>query len=311
MKFLITSVRNLVNIWNQFWFKPSDAFPLSCFRSFVCFCLFVFYSIRFFDIRIFFYETGLMTAPFAKILHVMESRYVLNFILSSDGLLYACYLVFLLALLLLALGIGGRVLALVAFILHLVFLQRNPSIVYITDTVATFWLFYLVLASGKQEMRWVDFFISSRKRGLVSDRRPAGSWWNTVSMRLIQVQLCVFYFFSGLRKLEGSRSWQDGTALVDVSFFYDMAIVDPTFWLHIPIISGLLTCFIIAFEWYFPVLIWHGKLRGVVMVLGVLFHLLLAFGLGLYFLSLLMLCAYVVFIPPAILRQFFIRFQKK
>ena len=309
MKAVVVQLKSFIKGWDQFWFKPGDAFGLACFRSLFCLCLLVFYSIRFFDIRVFFYESGLMTAQSAKALHTMASPYVLNVILSSDILLYVCYLGLLACLLLMALGLGGRLAAIAAFVLHLVFIQRNPSLVYQADTLAVFWLFYLMFAKGGGELNWVNYFMSRRKKGLVSDRRPAASLWNTTAVRLVQVQLCVVYAFSAFAKLEGDPFWRDGSVFASAGFFYDMAVVDYSYFLNWPVLSALAVCFIIVFELYFPVLVWAGKWRPLVLSLGVLLHAVLALCLGLWFFSLFMLCAYVLFMPAPVLRRFFARLQ--
>ncbi len=309
MKKIKTLLNTFIQAWDQFWFKPVDAFPLACFRFCLCSILFIMYSIRFFDIRVFFYESGLLSSTSAKIFQKMETEYVLHFILSSDAWLYVCHLALLIILLLMALGIGNRLLAIAAFFLHLVFIQRNPSIVYGVDSTTTFWLFYLMFTKVHGQMQWLNYFISKRKTGLVADRKERAVWWNQVAMRLIQIQLCVIYFFSGLNKLKG-QSWWEGTALWEALSFYDLAIIDFSFLLKVPALAALLTWFTLLFELYFPVLIWTPKLRNTLLVMGVFVHAFIAVFMGLYFFSLIMLSAYILFISPQTLKNWVARLQK-
>ncbi len=308
MKFINIRFNQFIKAWDHFWFKPVDVFPLAGFRFLLCSFLFILYSMRFFDIRMFFYESGLMSSSSAKMFHKLQVSHVLHFILSSDLLLYFAYLSFLVILLALALGFASRWLVAIAFILHLVFIQRNPSIVYGADAITVFWLFYLIFANTNGQIQWVDYFKNKRKQGLVSDRRLAHSWWNTLALRLIQIQLCVVYFFSGLTKLR-EGAWWNGTALKEALLSYDKAGMDIAFLLSLPVIAGVLTCFIVLFEIYFPVLIWIPRLRSPLLILGVLFHILIAISFGLYFFSLIVMCAYVLFCPPLFLRRLFDRLQ--
>ena len=294
-----------INNWDSFWFKPVDTISLSCFRFCFCLVLFVMYVIRFFDIRMFFYESGLMSSASAKHLHRIYTDKAINFILSSDTLLYLCYLTFIVVLLLMVLGLANRFLSMVAFALHLVFLQRNPSITFGADVVATFWLFYLMFANSNKQLKWVHYFLNKRK-GLVSERVEKGDMLGTVSLRFIQIQLCIIYVFSGLEKLKG-RSWWEGTAIWEALSFYDFTLIDFSFLLSLPLLAALLVVFTILFEIYFPILVWVPKLKNMILIMGLCFHLGIGFCLNIYFFSFIMLSPYVLFIRPSTLRQVFRR----
>ena len=292
--------------WDSFWFKPVDTISLACFRFCFCSVLLVMYLIRFFDIRMFFYENGLLSSAGAKTIYKMYAKNSFSFIISSDALLYICYLSFIIALLLMALGVGGRLVALIAFVLHLVFLQRNPSIIFGADVIATFWLFYLVFAQSNKQVKWAHYFLHKRK-GLISDRSEKGDWLNTMSLRFIQIQLCIIYMFSGLEKLKGS-SWWEGTAIWEALSFYDFTLIDFSFLLSFPVLVGLIAVFTVLFEIYFPVLVWT-KLRKTFLILGVFFHIGIAISLNIYFFAFIILSAYMAFIPPNALRAFFVRLK--
>ena len=288
--------------WDSFWFKPVDPVSVSCFRFCFCSVLLGMYLIRFFNIRMFFYESGLLSGSSAKALSKLYTDKVFSLVLSSDGLIYFCYLLFIVILFLMAIGVTHRLLAVLAFVLHLMFLQRNPAIVFGADIVATFWLFYLMFSNSDRQVNWAHYFLHKR-RGLVSERAEKGDWLNTVAMRFIQIQLCVIYMFSGMEKLKG-HSWWEGTALWEALSFYDFTALDFSFLLSVPLLSAVLVAFTVLFEIYFPVLVWSPKLRKTMLIVGVFFHLGIGLCLNIYFFSLIMLSAYVVFIPPESLRRF-------
>ena len=159
-----------ITAWDSFWFKPVDTISLACFRFCFCSVLLVMYLIRFFDIRIFFYEKGLLSGSSAKALNELYKDKLFHLIVESDLLLYVLYLLFIIILLLMALGLAHRVLAVAAFVLHLVFLQRNPSIIFGADMVATFWLVFISCSPAPhKQLKWVNYFLNKRKKGLVSE----------------------------------------------------------------------------------------------------------------------------------------------
>ena len=298
------SVFSGIQNWNAFWFKPVDTLSVSCFRFCFCSILLLMYLIRFFDIRLFFYESGLMEGSSAKALQkIINKDMAFDFIISSDMWLYSLYLLFIIILFLMAIGLANRFVSLVAFVLHLVFLQRNPSIVFGADVIVSFWLFYLIFANAYKQIQWAHYFLHRRK-GLISDRAEKGDWLNTMALRFGQIQLCVMYMFSGMEKLK-NQAWWDGTAVWEALAFYDLALVDFSFLLSYPVLSVGLTVFIVLFEIYFPVLVWTSKLRNLCLLAGLALHLGMALSLNLWFFSLMVLSSYILFIPSESLRRFF------
>ena len=309
MKWIKHNLSVFLEGWNTFWFKPIDAVYMSCFRFCASSVILITYLIRFFDIKLFFYESGLLSSSSAKAISQAVTKSSFRLILSSDAWLYFCYLLFILVLLLMILGVSNRLLAGLAFVLHLIFIHRNPAIVYGVDSIITFWLFYLTLSNSGKDIKWFTYFFNKR-RGLVSERNIKGDWLNTVACRLVQIQLCVIYMYSGLEKLKG-QTWWEGTAVWETLSFYDLGTsIDFSFLLSVPLVSAFLTAFTVLFEIYFPVLIWIPRMRWALLVFGLLFHLMIGVFIGIYLFSLIMLSAYVLFVSPETLKRTF-RFVEK
>ena len=306
MKWIRDTIFETLEAWDSFWFKPVDTITLACFRFFFCFVLLVMYLIRFFDIRLFFYESGLMSGSSAKVLHHSFTPKVFYLVPPSDILLYLCHLLLIVVLLCMVLGITNRLLAILAFLLHLIFLQRNPSIIFEPDIVATFWLFCLIFSNSHKQLRWVHYFLNKRK-GLISERAEKGDLFNTLALRFIQIQLCAIYAFSGLEKLK-SRSWWEDTAVWETLSISPFNFIDFSFLLSMPLLLGVLSVFTILFKIYFPVLVWT-SLRNTVLIIGLCFHVGMALCLNVHFFALIMLSAYIVFIPSGFLRQFIHRLK--
>ncbi len=303
--------------WNAFWFAPGDdQLALGLFRFFFGVNAFVMYLWRQINLDLYFTDAGPVAAgrAFEIIDPFFRPAVELHALVAGQPHLW--HTLFLGAILLLALGIFGRAAALVALVLHLAFLQRNLSIVYGADIVTAFWLFSLALAENDR-----DFSLRARWRAargcsapapagssLSSSPNPAMRPWSAaltgVSLRLVQIQLCIIYGYTGMEKLKGAP-WWDGTAVWAVLGNSQLMVADLSFLKSAPVLVGLMTHSALVWEIYFPVLVWFKPLRKWLLGFGVLLHLGIGFGMGLFFFSGAMVAAYFVFADGETLRRAF------
>src|SRR5436190_7175422 len=98
----------------------------------------------------------------------------------------------------------------------------------------------------------------------------------TSAFWILRMQLLLAYAATGLHKLTGTH-WLDGTAMGIVA-------TDPAYgpaWLaHSPTLALLLTWAVLLFQLTFPIAVWFKRTRIPWMVIGVVFHLGTAIGLG-------------------------------
>jgi hypothetical protein len=200
--------------WDEFFFAAPDFFHVALFRFVVAMNMFVMYLLRHFDREFYFSDNGFI--PFHRALEVLPEFYqpsvsalrVLGDVfghlfnplsdhLYSQGpghlssflsgpIFFSLHWLFLVVLLALALGLVGRLGAVAAFVLHIIFLQRNLAIVYGADIVSTFWLFYLCFMRSNKELGLINyiknrFWVHRRAdRSNDSKRSPRGfniSYW--------------------------------------------------------------------------------------------------------------------------------------
>lgn len=112
---------------------------------------------------------------------------------------------------------------------------------------------------------------------------------------LCRIQFCLIYLMSGFDKLT-SPAWQSGDAVYSITrldYFINPHITMP----DSKTLYVLLAWMIILFELLFPVLVWFRRLRVAVLAMGVIFHLVIIFGLSLPDFGLLMILLYSLFIP--------------
>lgn len=293
---MLNHLRNIWTSFNNFWFSPLPAFPSSVFRLTVGLILFVFYTERFLDFDFLFSENGIF--PYSLSVGFAPDLFKPPFLLypASETWLRSLHLIFVCLLFLLALGIGGRVVAFCVWVLHLVFIQRNPVITYGSDFIATCWLMYMWFLKT-DEFLTIKYW---RKTGRFlppwqSCKSVKADALNTVGVRFVQLQLCIIYGYSGMEKLKGVTWWR-GDAVWNTLANGQLVTHNFGFLSYIPLVIVAVTFATIIFEVYFPILIWNKTTRPFILAFGIFLHSSIAVMMNIPFFALLMICPYVFFV---------------
>lgn len=238
--------------------------------------LFFYFISRSFDLEDFYSDRGLlMLSNLAEVISPY-ALYSVFTVLKGTFWLWFCHILLLGSLLGMALGVYPRLLAFVAFLLHLSFLHRNPVVAYGVDSVATYFLLYLSFADADPSARGY--------------RRI----FNSLFLRLTQVQVCIIYFYSGILKLSGTHWWR-GEAVWDVLMNPALARWDFSALGSYPALLAVSNYVILFWEIYFPVLVWSQSLRRPMLLLGGVLHLGIGVALQLPYFAGLMMVSYVLF----------------
>jgi hypothetical protein len=277
--------------WNKFWFdsrSDSALITLSAFR--LCFgavMLFFFFT-RAIDLEFFYGDNGIMPAWHMRGLEFF--RYHPTFLVEGIPLwvLYSLHSLLLIAVFFVCIGLFTRWSAIVAYVLNLAFLNRNVSVMFGVDMISTFFLLYLCFADANAR-----YSVDSRI-GRGANRQSVLSH---ISMRLMQIQLCIIYGYSGLEKMKGTR-WWDGSALWDVLTMGNMQRWDLSFVAHAPVLLALGVYVVLAWEAYFPALIWVPRLRLPMLFFGVIMHLGIYLFMNLPTFGFMMMSYYILFLKP-------------
>ena len=291
--------------WQKFWFKPQDLINVSLFRFLLAITMLIMYSIRAIDLDLFFYNGGLLPAEVIPDF-LPETRKPLFywFPITDQGILIL-HSLFLVGLLALALGLIGQYLTWGLLILHLAFLQRNPTVVYGADLMNSFWLFYLGFISHNKYFS-LKSWLKNKSFRIPSNQSIRSDLLGSMGIRLIQIQLCVTYGITGWEKLKGSQ-WWEGSAIWYVLSNDQLVFFDFSFLYYVPWLVGLITYATLIFEIYFPVMIWVKPVRNYWLWIGFFFHLGIGISMGLYFFSAVMTLSYLVFISADQLRNWLVQ----
>jgi hypothetical protein len=215
------------------------------------------------------------------------------------------------------LGVGTRVVSVLAWVLAMGYIHRAQAALFGMDTMLALLLLYLMLAPAGAALS-VDRLIQRFRvsLGALSKHQPIPlltprpSVAANVVLRLLQVHFCMIYLASGASKLQGA-AWWNGTAVWQTVSNYEFAPVHFAFfttllrwsaadrwvWETINFIGG--SAFTLALELGLPFLIWYPRWRWLMITGAVMLHTGIALMMGLTAFSLLMMLILLSFVPTA------------
>jgi hypothetical protein len=198
---------------------------------------------------------------------------------------WACLL---LAGLSLLLGVFCRLSAVAAWFFHLCAVKSGGLMSYGMDNFTTIGLFYLMLAP------FPDRYALERKwrKARESNHQMLGFF-----RRVLQVHLCLIYFFGGVAKSLGS-GWWNGTSIWRALTRPPFNVISPEVllpWKDLLILLGVGTC---VLEVGYPVFIWLKKTRLIWLVCVLGMHAAIGAAMGLYLFALIMIVLNVAAFGP-------------
>ncbi len=280
-------MRKAAESWERFWFRDVETSTFALFR--IAFAVVVVaWTISLAPgLYSFFADDGILPAhPDGG-----SGSWGLLQLDSSAATVTLLYLLLLVGALCLAFGFKTRLAAVVVFACLVSFARRDPWVLNSGDLLIIVLSFYLMLAPSGAALS-VDRWLAARSRFW---EFPLRSLW---PLRLIQVQVGVLYFFAVWAKLRG-ETWNDGTA---VSYAFRLDDLErfpvPGFVTDSLLLVNLLTYGTLAVELALAILVWNGKLRPWVLLLGIGLHLGIDYAVRVGFFSWAALVAYIAFLPP-------------
>lgn len=292
--------------WNRFWYTPSEVLPCCVLRIVVGLLA----AAHFLDLG-----SGLGTwysadgvFPPGTVERVLEltnpagASYRLSYLagVGSGTVLSLLHGLAVAIAVLFAAGLAHRITGVILLLAVLAYVHRAPLVAGHLEPLLSFLIAYLIIAPAGACLsldRWLA--IRRSKRAGVPEPVIAPAVSATISLRLIQVHLAMFYAMMGLTKLYGD-AWWEGTAMWILLAQTESRPLDLTglrklgrlgeyglnFWTH----------FVVYFELAFGVLIWT-RLRELMLALSVVVWMSMLVATGHVLFSLTMLAAGMAFVP--------------
>ena len=166
------------------------------------------------------------------------------------------------------------------------------------EVLVTMLLFYLIFIHCTSEPSEKQSLFSILRRRKVLE--PKFSFYqnvlNQVFFRLLLFQICLLYFFSAYYKFI-DPIWTSGDAIMYISRIgaYSSGITN---WLFAesPGLSAIATWTTLIYQALFPFVVWIKQIKLPFLAFGVLFHLGIAFGMGIFSFGIIMIVTYVLFL---------------
>ena len=309
-----------VSGWQRFWFLPRDPATLCVLRICIGLLLLYTHAVWTLDWDGFFGPAGWLdktarAAPFAPPPGEAPSIFArwqwshFDWI-ESQAVLWTLHWVALGIFTLLVLGLFSRTAAVLSWLIAVSYTQRNPQAMFGLDGINTMLAMYLWIGPCGD---WysIDAWLRRRKesyqmagqgRGDAPPVRPIElSITANISIRLIQLHMCLIYLFSAIGKLQG-ESWASGVALWGAVANREYQSMDATWLAAYPLVISILTHLTVMWELTYPVLVWPRLWRPLVLAMAVGVHLGIGLWMGMMSFGLAMIVGNMAFVESYYVR---------
>jgi hypothetical protein len=255
--------------------------------------------------------SGLVTRNLAEALLSLESHFIPRlgwFVqlgehvgLREETVLAIAWICLLVAGCGLLMGLACRFSAILAWFLHLCAAESGGFVSYGVDNFMTIGLFYLALSPlpDRYSLDWRLLRLRPKNPLLL------GFW-----RRVLQLHLCLIYFFSGLTKCLGS-GWWDGSNIWRSLIRPPFNIIDPEILVRWNYLFPVVGIFICLLEIGYPFFIWNNKTRKIWLICICGMHFAIGATMGMYLFALIMIILNVAAFGPGLVgdsaKQLFVR----
>jgi hypothetical protein len=187
-------------------------------------------------------------------------------------------------------GFFSRSAAIVAAILHLCAVKSTEALTYGVDNFTTIGLFYLMIAPLPD--RWaIDSWLSKTGK---QDQHLQG-----FHRRILQLHLCLIYFFGGITKCAGA-GWWDGTSVWRALIRPPFNMIPPELLIVGKGIFPVLSVSVCLLETGYSFFIWSRKTRFFWFVAVLAMHIGIGLAMGLYLFALVMITFNIAAFGPGL-----------
>ncbi len=194
----------------------------------------------------------------------------------SVGIFFWFYALVLIGLLL---GWFTRIWSVLSWFCHYIIMSTIPSFVYGVDIFLHISLFYLMVMPCNKA-----FSLDLRFKRVSSEP----TWGSTLSIRVLQVHLCLIYLSAGYEKMLAA-DWWDGNVLWRSLVQPDFRQVDFNWLAQVPWLAMVLSWGTMSIETFYCIGMWIPRLRFYWLLGIISLHIGIALFLGLYLFGLIMI----------------------
>jgi uncharacterized membrane protein YphA (DoxX/SURF4 family) len=288
--------------WNRFWFQAVDPATLCFIRLLAGAMLFYTHLIWSLDLQAFLGPEGWLPVEYIRSVQGEQwSVWSVFFWMEPVWLLWCVHITALIVFFCLMIGLFSRTMAVLAFLFAVSYAHRvSPGAFFGLDKTNCMIALYLML--GPCGARYSIDALRKARRGLTTLVSPSTA--ANLAIRLLQIHLCIVYFFSGLAKYTG-ENWHAGTAVWWALANYEYQSFDMTWLANYPMLIALASHATVFWELTYGALVWNRYTRPLVLWMAVFVHAGIALFMGMITFGIAMIIANLSFLSPQTVRAWF------
>jgi len=299
------SLAALYDAWCRLWFQNASTMPLEIARMGIGALLLIHYAWATPRLFEFFTDAGWMPLSLALQWPLNYSGQSIFYYFTAPWQLIAFHIFFLLCCAAFMVGWRTSWVKWVLYLGKLSYDYRNQVLPYGADIVLCCLLLIFCFAPVGRAMS-LDHVraVRAAKRGnLEATLPPYTSPWAGACIRLMQIQMAVLFFYTGVSKIKWDV-WRNGDAIwtvLSASDYYNGFYVDILanhYWIGV-----VATYATLLIELAFPFLIWQRSTRPYMLAAAIFLHLQFAIFLALIYFSFVMIMGHMSFVRPEWLRR--------
>jgi hypothetical protein len=293
------SVAAFDRAWSRLWFQDATTMPLEIVRIGIGGALLIHYSFATVYLFEFWSDAGFM--PLSRALQLKDPwAQSIFYYLSAPWQLVAFHVVFLFCCAAFMVGWRTSWVKWVLWIGKVSYDYRNLVLPYGVDIVLGCLLFIFCFAPVGRAMSLdrVRAVRAAKRHDLAATLPPYASPWAGACIRLLQIQMAVIFFYTGISKMKWDE-WRNGDAIWMVfaaSDYYNefyLYVLAHQYWLGV--VANFATIFI---ELAYPFLIWQQRTRPYLLAAAMFLHLQFATLMGMPYFSFVMMMGHMSFVRP-------------
>jgi hypothetical protein len=214
-----------------------------------------------------------------------------HFGLGEAAVLSFAWYVLIVAGCLLLVGLFSRQAAIAGWVVHLGAIKSAALMSYGVDNLTTIGLFYLMLSPLPDR-----YSLDSIYRKFPSQDRHLLGFWR----RVLQVHLCLIYFFGGIAKCVGT-GWWNGTNLWRALIRPPFNVISAQTLVHFKYLFPPLGIAIFVLELGYPFFVWNRRLGRPWLLAILLMHVGIGVTMGMYLFASVMIFLNLAAFGPGIL----------
>lgn len=284
--------RQWISLFDRVWFTPAAPQVLSLIRLLAGAVILYTHFAWTRELKTFFGSESIIPSSYRADLNTGVSFAWSHFDwLPNDHWLIPVHIVVLTIMFLFMIGAWTRIMGLLTAFFVLSYANRAVGALFGLDQINCFLAFYLAIGPAGAAYS-VDAWWRARKgRG-----GALPSVMANISLRLIQMHMCVVYFFAGVGKLQGD-TWWNGTAIWLAFASNEYQTLDLTWTAEYLWFINILTYVSLFWEVSYPFLIWPKLTRPIWLALAVAVHLGIGIAMGMLTFGMIMIIANLSFWP--------------